>query len=76
MLLSELKVGQAARIIAVSGGKKLRQKLALRGITEGSNLRIISAQGPITLKINSNTTTLGRGMADKIRVRRLNTNQR
>ncbi len=72
MFLSDLKEGQTARIVAISGGKKLRQKLALRGVTEGSNFRVISAQGPVTIKINGNTTTLGRGMADKIRIRRLN----
>lgn len=70
MLLSQLKDGETGRITAITGGKKLRQKLALRGVTEGENFKVISSQGPTTLKINGNTTTVGRGMSEKIRVRR------
>jgi len=53
------------------GGANLRQKLALRGISEGVELRTISAIGPVTAKVNGGVVTLGRGMAGKIRVRKL-----
>ena len=69
MKLSQLNDGQDGRIIRINGGKKLRQKLALRGINEGINFKIISANGPVTLKTNGNTITIGKGMANKIYVR-------
>ncbi len=71
MTLKQLSGNQKARVTSIRGGKKVRQKLALRGITEGVNLKVISSRGPITIKLNGNTVTIGRGMAKKIRVRKI-----
>jgi len=73
MYLSQLKDDQTARIISISGGTKLHQRLALRGITEGLNFKVISSKGPgpVTIKSNGNLITVGRGMAKKIRVREI-----
>ncbi len=72
MVLSDLSQGQSCRVIAIDGGMGLRQKLLLRGITEGSTIRIIARQGgPVVLEVNRSTIALGAGMADRIRVKRL-----
>ena len=68
MMLSQLKPGDLAKITAIEGGRGLRQKLSLRGISEGSFLRVISNQGPVTVEIDRNTVCVGRGMARKVRV--------
>ena len=70
MTLKGLKENQQARVISITGGSNLRQKLALRGISEGVNLKVISARGPVTVNIDGNIVTIGRGMAEKVRVRR------
>jgi len=67
-MLTQLKPGEIARIIAVEGGHGLRQKLYLRGICEGNIIRVISCRGPITAEVDRNTVSIGRGMAQKIRV--------
>jgi ferrous iron transport protein A len=71
MMLTQLKPGESAKIIAVEGGHGLRQKLSLRGISEGSFIRVISNQGPVTVEVDRNTVSIGRGMARRIRVMRV-----
>ncbi len=71
MMLNQLKAGDVGKIVSVSGGRGLKQKLALKGITEGQFVRIISSHGPITVEANRNTVSIGRGMAAKIRVLRI-----
>lgn len=71
MMLTELKTGELAKIMAIEGGYGLRQKLSLRGIFEGSVIRVISNQGPVTVEVNRNTVSIGRGMAQKVRVMRV-----
>ena len=70
MMLIQLKPNELAKIVAIEGGPGLRQKLALRGIDEGGFVRIISCHGPITIEVNRNVISIGRGMARKIRVMR------
>jgi ferrous iron transport protein A len=72
MMMSDLCEGQRARILAIEGGKGFRQKLFLRGISEGSLVKVLSnSQGPVLLEVNRSTIALGAGMAAKIRVRSL-----
>ena len=71
MSITELKSGEWAIIMAIEGGYGLRQKLLLRGVFEGSFVRMISSLGPITIEVNRNIVSLGRGIARKIRVRRI-----
>ena len=67
--LSQIKPGIPARIIGIGGGHGIRQKLNLRGISEGSIVRVISnSSGPVTIEVDRNTVSIGRGMARKIRV--------
>lgn len=70
VMLSDLCPGQWARIVAIEAGRGLQQKLLLRGISEGSMVRVLSnGQGPVVVEINRSTIALGAGMASKIRVR-------
>ena len=69
--LSQMKPGEPVRIIEIGGGHGIRQKLNLRGISEGSVVRVISANGPITIEVDRSVVSIGRGMAQKIKVTRM-----
>jgi len=71
MTLSQMRPGELARIVAIEGGRGLRQKLFLRGIFEGRIVRVISCQGPITVEVDRNMVSIGRGMAQKVNVNRM-----
>lgn len=66
--LAQMKPGKPARIVGIGGGHGIRQKLNLRGIHEGSVVRVISTKGPVTIEVGRNVISIGRGMAQKIRV--------
>jgi len=70
MMLSQLGIGEMARIVAIQGGRGLRQKLYLRGLFEGKVVRIISNYGPVTVEVDRSVVAIGRGMAQKIVVER------
>lgn len=70
--LSQLKPGEQGIVVAVKGGSGLRQKLSLRGISPGSVVRMIwASRGPIVVDVDRSTVCMGRGMAQKVRVRRV-----
>ena len=69
--LLQIKPDEPARIVDIGGGYGIRQKLNLRGISEGSIVRVISTNGPITIEVDRNVLSIGRGMAQKIRVTRM-----
>jgi len=71
LTLSQLRPGELGRVMAVEGGRGIRQKLFLRGLFEGSVVRMISCYGPVTVEVDRNTVSIGRGMAQKIIVRRM-----
>jgi len=71
MMLIQLKPNELARIVAIDGGRGLRQKLALRGIVEGAFVRAISSHGPVVIEVNRNVVCIGRGAARRIRVVRV-----
>ncbi len=68
MMLNQLKTGDGGRVVKVGGGHGIRQKLFLRGLFEGSSVRIISCSGPVTVEVDRNIVCIGRGMAQKIMV--------
>jgi Fe2+ transport system protein A len=70
VMLGQLGIGEIARIVAIGGGRGLRQKLFLRGLFEGKMLRVISNYGPVTVEVERNIIAIGRGMAQKIIVER------
>jgi len=71
MPLSQLGPGELGRVMAIEGGHGIRQKLLLRGLFEGSIVRMISCYGPVTIEVDRNTVSIGRGMAQKVIVRRV-----
>ena len=70
MMLGQLGIGEMARIVAIGGGRGLRQKLFLRGLLEGKTVRVISNYGPVTVDVDRSVVAIGRGMAQKILVER------
>jgi ferrous iron transport protein A len=70
MTLSQLGAGEVAEIVAIGGGHGLRQKLFLRGLFEGKVIRVVSNYGPVTVEVDRSVVAIGRGMAQKIMVRR------
>ena len=70
MVLTQLRIGETARIMAIEGGWGLRQKLFLRGLIEGKVVRVVSNQGPVTVEVDRSVVAIGRGMAQKIMVTR------
>ncbi|MCD6153609.1 MAG: ferrous iron transport protein A [Syntrophobacterales bacterium] len=72
MVLSNLKPEDQARIVAVEGGRGIRQKLLLRGISEGSTVRVVSSDGgPVVVELDGGMIAIGEGMAQRIRVQRI-----
>ncbi|MBN1635641.1 MAG: FeoA domain-containing protein [Deltaproteobacteria bacterium] len=70
--MSDLAPGQKASIMAIKGGRGVRQSLLLRGLNEGNIFRVVKSHpGPIVIEINGSTMAIGRGMANKIIVRSL-----
>jgi len=70
MVLTQIRSGGKARIVAIGGGRGLRQKLFLRGLFEGKVVRVISNYGPMTIEVDRNIVAIGHGMAQKIEVER------
>ena len=71
MKLSDLIAGNTGKIIRIIGGKGFRQKLAVMGIKEGLEVRIIKSSlsgGPVVIEVERNSIAMGRGMAQKIYV--------
>ena len=71
MILSQMKIGESARIVDIGGGYGIRQKLNLRGISEGHIVRVISTSGPVTIEVDRKVVSIGRGITQKIRVHRV-----
>jgi len=66
MALTQLRTGETAKIVAIEGGRGLKQKLFLRGLFEGKVVRVISNHGPVTVEVDRSIVAIGRGMAQKI----------
>ena len=67
-MLSQLKSGDIARIVAFENGIDLRYKFVSKGIFEGSILRVISCFGLITFNVDSKIFSVSCGIAEKVRV--------
>ena len=66
MVLTQLKTDEKAKIVAIEGGRGLRQKLFLRGLFEGRVVRVVSNNGTVTVEVDRSIVAIGRGMAQKI----------
>ena len=69
MPLSEMYAGQTGTVIEIRAGERLRDQLSTMGIREGKKLKVIATQpagGPVVMRIDNLTFTIGRGKAKKI----------
>lgn len=60
--------GETVRILDVIGGRGIRQRLIELGLTRGTEVTVIRADGPVTLELRGGRLALGRNEAAKIQV--------
>jgi len=71
LTLIQLKPGHKARVISISGGKNLHDRMMTLGIynnQEISKLSHIGLKGPVVVKVGRSIIALGHGVAEKITV--------
>ena len=68
VMLNQLKSGTFARIVKIENQHLLKKKLKSNGIIEGSFVRVISCFGTITFEINNKIFSIGKNIAEYIRV--------
>lgn len=67
--LSDLKDGDSATVLLVSGGKSARNRLMEMGLTPGTKITVrhtSAGHGPMEICVRSSCLALGRGVAEKI----------
>jgi len=73
--LTELTVGQQARIVEIAGGHHMLARLARMGIHKGIKLAMVSTpiirRGPVVVSVSGSQVAIGHGMAMKIMVEHL-----
>ncbi len=71
--LSSAEVGKTYLLLSLVGGAGFREKTSSMGLNSGVKLRIIanSGHGPVGLEVRNTRLGIGRGMAEKIRVREI-----
>ena len=70
--LNQLNINERGKVISIEGGKGLHQKLHLHGIFVGSIVEIISNTGPLIIEVDRNVISIGKKMALKITVEKIN----
>lgn len=69
--LARMRAGQKGKIIRISGGHGIADKLEALGIREGQEIKKISEQwmrGPVLLQHGNTQLALGFGLASKVLV--------
>ena len=63
--------GRPVRLAGVDGGRSLTHRLTSMGLTPGAVVEVVSHSlgGPMIVAVNQTRIMLGRGMANRIRVR-------
>ncbi len=64
-----MKENQKGRVLEISSGKVLQERLMSRGIYKGREITKVShfaLRGPVALRVGRSVIALGRNMADKI----------
>jgi len=67
--LSDLKGGDSATVLLVSGGRAARGRLMEMGLTPGTKITVrhtSTRHGPMEICVRSSCLALGRGIAEKI----------
>jgi ferrous iron transport protein A len=71
MIHNNIDTGDTATIARLAGGRGCQRKLRTMGIREGKHIRVGTKHpfvGPLVVEVEGRKTTIGRGMAQKIRV--------
>ncbi len=72
--LTQLPAGARGVVVTVAGGHGLRHRLALLGVRPGVQLQKVSSillRGPVIVQVAGRQVAIGFGMADRIDVRPL-----
>jgi len=69
-VLSECRAGSVIRLKAMSGGLKIRMRLASMGLMPGTRLTVLQStgQGSCILAVGGTRVAIGRGMARRLEV--------
>ena len=70
-LLSTTQAGDCVRMVGIDAGRGLNSRLAAMGLVTGTEVRVVSNghPGPFVLIVMGAKVVLGRGVAQKIKVR-------
>lgn len=70
MLLSQVEVGQTARVLGLNGGRAVGERLAEFGLVPSARVSVLrnSSHGPLLVAVQGARLALGRGEAAKVRV--------
>lgn len=60
--------GETVQVLEVLGGQGIRQRLMELGLTRGTEVTVLRADGPVTLDLRGSRLALGRNEAAKIQV--------
>jgi len=69
ILITDLRPGEEAVIVALYGGYHFQRKLRTMGIREGKVVRVLAKHpfgGPMVVEVDGHEATIGRGMARRI----------
>ena len=72
--LTDLKRRERARIVRLTGGHGFQRNLETMGVREGKVVEMLTRHpvgGPVVIRIDNLTITIGRGMAMRVMVQRL-----
>jgi len=68
--LDKTNSGSTVRVVAISGGRRARQKLMDLGIVPGERLRILrnDPAGPVVIGLYGSKVVVGSGLSQKVSV--------
>lgn len=70
--LSMAAIGESVCLVKILGGGKINQRLTALGLCPGVKLYVLQdAGGPLMISVRGSRIALGRGMAQKIMVRKV-----
>jgi len=71
--LSDAETGHTFTMIGLAGGRCMRERISAIGLNSGVIFKVISnsGHGPVGVEVRGARVGIGRGMADKIRVREI-----
>ncbi|WP_456343017.1 FeoA family protein [Thermovibrio sp.] len=72
MTLYEVKEGSRVKILNITGGHGVKNRLAAIGLFPGAEVKVVkSPPGPVIVEVAGSRVAVGQGMAKKVEVERL-----